>query len=160
MGVDIVPITSMRRELVLALNNAHASELSRLDEAGLHALLAAAFYARGLGDAEAVLIALDQDARYDSPNFLWFQTRYARFVYVDRIVVAPSVRSRGHARLLYADLFARSVPAGHDLVACEVNAEPPNPASTAFHDALGFVEVGRGEVPDGKVVRYLTRRVP
>lgn len=70
MGVDIVPITSMRRELVLALNNAHASELSRLDEAGLHALLTAAFYARGLGDAEAVLIALDQDARYDSPNFL------------------------------------------------------------------------------------------
>lgn len=71
------------------------------------------------------------------------------------------MRGRGHARLLYADLFARSVAAGHDLVACEVNAEPPNPpASAAFHDALGFVEVGRGEVTDGKVVRYLTRRVP
>lgn len=161
-GVDdgTVPIGSMRQEAVLALNNAHAVELSWLDGAKLNALLAEAFYARGVGDAEAFLIAFDQDARYGSPNFLWFRERRCRFVYVDRVVVAPVARGRGIARKLYADLFARSAAAGHDLVACEVNAEPPNPASDAFHAALGFAEAGRGTIPGGKVVRYLTRRVP
>ena len=34
---------------------------------------------------------------------------------------------------------------------------PPNPGSDAFHAALGFVEAGQAEHPDGKVVRYLCK---
>ena len=49
-----------------------------------------AFLARRIGHADALLLAFDQDADYDSPNFLWFRSRYSRFVYVDRIVVAPA----------------------------------------------------------------------
>jgi uncharacterized protein len=33
------------------------------------------------------MLAFDQDADYDSPNFLWFRERLARFVYADRVVV-------------------------------------------------------------------------
>ena len=40
---------------------------------------------------------------------------------------------------------------------CEVNAEPPNPASDAFHAALGFTEVGQATLNRGKVVRYFAR---
>jgi hypothetical protein len=145
-----VPISSMRRDAVLALNNARAVELSWLDGVKLDGLLAEAFYARGVGDAEAFLIALDQDARYGSPNFLWFRERHARFVYVGRVVVALAARGRGLARKLYADLFARSAAACHDLVACEVNAEPPNPASDALHAAWGFAEAGRGRSRAGR----------
>lgn len=156
----IVAIRSMRREAVLALNNAHAVELSWLDPADLDSLLAAAFYARGIGDVQAFLLAFDQDARYGSPNFLWFRARYARFVYIDRVVVAPAARGQGHARRLYADLFAHCAATDNHLVACEVNADPPNPPSEAFHAVLGFAEVGRGVLPGGKAVRYLTRSVP
>jgi uncharacterized protein len=85
---------------------------------------------------------------YDSPNFLWFRARYRRFVYVERIAVAPSARGRGLARRLYDDLFAATHRRGHAHVVCEVN-----PASTP-----GFVEVGRASIHDNrKTVRYLQR---
>ena len=120
-------------------------------------LVEQAFLARRIGDLDAFLLAFDQDARYDSPNFLWFCARYPRFVYVDRIVVASSARGRGCARRLYGDLFEHAAEAGHKRVVCEVNTGPPNPASDAFHAALGFVEVGTASVYDGsRTVRYLS----
>jgi predicted GNAT superfamily acetyltransferase len=142
---------------LLALNNAHAQELSWLEAERLEYLISEAFLARRIGHVDAFLLAFDQDARYDSPNFIWFRARYPRFVYVDRIVVAPSARGRGCARRLYADLFEHAVRARHDRVVCEVNKIPPNPASDAFHAALGFVEIGTAGVRGGsRTVRYLS----
>jgi hypothetical protein len=144
---------------LLALNNAHARELSWLEPERLQHLIGEVFYARRIGDLDAFLLAFDQDAAYDSPNFLWFRARYTRFVYVDRIVVATSARGRGCARRLYRDLFEQSRSAGHDRVVCEVNSDPPNPESDAFHAALGFVEVGSASIHGGaKTVRYLAHR--
>jgi uncharacterized protein len=152
------PITRDVEAAVLALNNAHAVELSWLDADRLRSMLAQAFYARRSGSIDAFLIAFDQDARYDSPNFLWFHARYPRFVYIDRIAVAPSARGRGLAHRLYADLFDAARVAGHALVLCEVNSDPPNPASDAFHATLGFAEVGHAAIHGGsKTVRYLSR---
>jgi predicted GNAT superfamily acetyltransferase len=143
---------------LLALNNAHARELSWLEAERLEYLISEAFLARRIGRLDAFLLAFDQDARYDSPNFVWFRARYPRFVYVDRIVVAPSARGRGCARRLYDDLFEHAVRAGHDRIVCEVNKTPPNPASDAFHAALGFVEVGTASVHGGsRTVRYLSQ---
>lgn len=143
---------------LLALNNQHAVELSELTADGLARLFASAFRVRVAGEGAALLVAFDQDADYDSPNFLWFRRQYARFVYVDRVVVAATARGQGLARALYADLFTAARAAGHDRVVCEVNREPPNPASDAFHGALGFSEVGRAHLADrGKAVRYLVR---
>jgi len=142
---------------LLTLNNAHAQELSWLEAERLEYLISEAFLARRIGRLDAFLLAFDQDARYDSPNFIWFRARYPRFVYVDRIVVAPSARGRGCARRLYDDLFEHAARAGHDHVVCEVNKTPPNPASDAFHAALGFVEVGSDSVHGGsRTVRYLS----
>jgi len=141
-----------------ALNNAHAEELSWLDAGALERLAAGAFAAWRIGDAEAFLLAFDQDADYDSPNFLWFRSRYRDYVYVDRVVVAREARGRGHARSLYSDLFDEARRAGRPRIVCEVNCDPPNPASDAFHAALGFVEVGRAAIHGGrKTVRYLER---
>jgi predicted GNAT superfamily acetyltransferase len=145
-------------DALLALNNAHARELSWLEPERLAHLVAEAFLAKRIGEADAFLLAFDQDADYDSPNFLWFRARYPRFVYVDRIVVAGHARGRGLARRLYLDLFEQALRAGHERVVCEVNAIPPNPASDAFHADLGFVEVGTGEIHGGsKTVAYLER---
>lgn len=143
---------------ILSLNNEHAAELSWLEPESLTRLLGQGFYVRRIGTAEAFLIALDQDADYGSPNFQWFRDRYPRFVYVDRVVVAKSARGRGHARRLYDALFVQAREAGHTIITCEVNAEPPNPASDAFHASLGFVEVGDAVIHGGqKTVRYFIR---
>jgi len=145
-------------EALLALNHAHAQELSWLEAERLEYLVREAFLARRIGDLDAFLLAFDQDARYDSPNFIWFRARYPRFVYVDRIVVALSARGRGCARRLYGDLFEHAVRTGHDRVVCQVNTIPPNPASDAFHGALGFVEVGTASIHGASpTVRYLSQ---
>lgn len=144
-------------EALLALNNAHAVELSRLDPERLEHLVAQAFLATRIGAVDAFLLAFDQGADYDSPNFRWFRAGYDSFVYVDRVVVAPGARGRGLGRLLYEELFAEARASGHHRVVCEVNMDPPNPASDSFHAALGFAEVGRARLPEsGKIVRYLS----
>ncbi len=158
-GFSIGPLDDLGA--VLALNTANAAETSHLDEPALRALIDQAFLSAAITGPDglaAFLIALDQDASYASPNFRWFEARYPRFVYVDRIVTAPGQRGRGLARALYGALFAKAEAAGHDRVACEVNIVPPNPGSDAFHAALGFREVGSAEIHGGtKTVRYLLR---
>lgn len=155
---EIQPLDPAEASRALALNNEHAEELSLLDADRLAELVGRAFLARRIGAVDAFLLAFDQDADYDSPNFLWFRSRYPRFVYVDRIVVARSARGRGYARRLYDNLFQHALRAGHERIVCEVNREPPNPASDAFHAALGFSEVGAAAIRGGaKTVRYLTR---
>ena len=154
----IAEIAPADEPAILALNNAHAAELSWLDAERLSALLGQAFHARRIGNLEAFVLTFDQDAVYDSPNFLWFRQRYRRFAYVDRIVVDPAARGRGHARRLYHDLFSHAQREGFSLVACEVNSDPPNPGSDAFHAALGFIEVGAATIYGGtRSVRYFTR---
>ena len=156
----MIPISADVEAAVLALNNAHAQELSWLEPPALRAIIDQAFYAKAIGDVDAFLLALDETAAYDSPNYAWLKARYPRFVYVDRIAVAVHARGRGLARILYEDLFIRAAQADHDLIVCEVNAVPPNPGSDAFHAALGFEEVGRAELTGrGKTVRYLARRL-
>jgi hypothetical protein len=153
------PIVRAALSRLLALNNAHAEALSPLDADGLASLVRQAFHARCAG-LDAFVLALDETADYANPNFRWFSERHSRFVYVDRIVVAPAARGGGIARRLYEDLFEHATRAGHGLIGCEVNLDPPNPESDAFHAALGFTEVGRARLPGGaKTVRYLERQL-
>jgi predicted GNAT superfamily acetyltransferase len=157
----MLPMSPDTLPAALALNNAHAVELSLQDEASFAHLVKEAFFARWAAPDAAFLIAFDQDADYRSENFLWFKARLARFVYVDRVVVSPAFRGQGHARRLYAALFAAAFAAGHERIVCEVNSDPPNPASDAFHAALGFEEVGAAALAGkGKTVRYLSCAVP
>lgn len=153
-----LPILPDMAAAILALNNAHATELSWLEPERLATLLAQAFHARRIGAVDAFLLAFDEAADYDSPNYRWFRARYERFVYVDRVAVAPAARGRGYACTLYADLIERATAAGHTVLVCEVNSDPPNPASDAFHAALGFALVGHAAIHGGsKSVRYLLR---
>lgn len=155
---DLAPDDGLPAAL-LALNNGFAAELSLLDAIRARQLVQQAFMARTISDA-ALLLAFDQDAAYDSPNFLWFQERYDRFVYVDRVMVSPRRQGTGLARLLYESLFAEAVARGHTRVTCEINIDPPNPRSQAFHAGLGFVPVGEARLHGlAKTVRYFCKPV-
>ena len=144
---------------MLPLNNAHAAETSLLNEASLAELLSLAFYARGVDrGATALLIALEHTAGYINPNFNWFKTHRESFIYLDRVIISRVARGAGLARALYWDLFAEAKQAGYDRVVCEVNIDPPNPASEAFHAAMGFVRVGQATIHNGtKSVLYFEK---
>ncbi len=154
------PIEAADISWVHALNELHAVELSPLSRARLVELVGRAAYAKAVDEEAAFLLAFDQGADYDSPNFLWFRDLFPRFLYVDRIAVSGRHRGRGLARRLYQDLFRSAAALEHSLVVCEVNADPPNPASDAFHEALGFTVVGEARLEDrAKSVRYLKREL-
>lgn len=110
------------------------------------------------------VIALGPGSSYDSPNYRWFEQRAAdggssaMFRYVDRIAVSPEAQGRGVGRGLYEAVFAEARASDAGEVTCEVNVDPPNPASLAFHTCLGFVGVGRQWTYDHSVEVQLMSR--
>jgi predicted GNAT superfamily acetyltransferase len=148
---------------LLALNNAHAVELSEATAEGFTGLVAHAALALVTGAPaapDAFLLAFDHTTPPQGPNHSWFLARHRLFLYVDRVCVAPHARGRGLARALYAAVVDAASARGLPVVCCEVNSDPPNPASDALHASLGFSEVGRRRLLDrGKSVRYLERSV-
>jgi hypothetical protein len=145
-------------DALLALSNAHEKEIGRLSKAAFAELVALSFRTRMTEERDAFLIALSEFAPDDAPNHRWFAARFDRFVYIDRVAVAAQSRKRGLGKLLYCDLMLAAREAGYTRVCCEVNVEPPNPGSDAFHANLGFEEIGRAFVPEReKTVRYLVR---
>ena len=143
---------------LLALNNAHAEELSYKTPEGFAALISAASHVRAEPQGLALLVAFDDACTYDNANFAWLKQRFARFYYIDRVVVSEQARGRGLARAFYAGLEERARLEGCQRLVCEINSVPPNPQSDAFHEALGFRPIGeRSEGGKAKTVRYWAR---
>jgi uncharacterized protein len=142
-------------ENILALSAHNETETSGLSRKQLLTMLDRAYHWSTFGEGkDAYIICFDQDADYDNDNFRWFKERYKHFVYVDRIVVANHARGKGLARHLYQDLIQRAASDEHQIIVCEINLEPPNPASHSFHANFGFVEVGQAQTASGKTVSY------
>lgn len=140
---------------LLALNAASVAVLSPMDAARLDMLLREAALCRVIEAHRAVqafVVAFREGAAYDSPNYRWFDARYPRFLYVDRVVVASAARGAGLGQRLYADVFDHARRDAVPWVTCEFDVAPPNPASERFHAQQGFREVGRQALPGGKVV--------
>jgi predicted GNAT superfamily acetyltransferase len=138
---------------ILALNDESVHFLSPLTAERLEALDRSAAYHKVVesdGGIAAFLLAFREGAPYDSPNYLWFAEHYTRFLYIDRIVVAPARRSRGFGAALYDDIAAFAARTGAPWLTCEFDIEPPNPGSMRFHARMGFREVGTQAIGGGK----------
>ena len=130
---------------IAALNAQSERYLSPMSAARLAQLHAWAAYHRVIelgAEVVAFLVAFREGADYDSPNYRWFKERYASFVYIDRVVVAPAHRGRGFASALYDDVFAFARENGIGTMTCEFDTDPPNEVSRGFHAGFGFREVG------------------
>jgi len=110
------------------------------------------------GAPAGLLLALAPGRDYASENYRWFSVNQPPSLYVDRIVVAESLRSRGVGAALYAEVFAEAERRGLGLVTCEVNLDPPNPRSLAFHARLGFAQVSTLATKGGEVTVALLAR--
>jgi uncharacterized protein len=97
------------------------------------------------------VVAMDPGSAYDSENYRFFEDRGTSHVYVDRIVVDGAARGSGVGRLLYDAVFERARSTGSAEVTCEVNLEPPNPESLAFHERLGFARVAEQSTKGGTI---------
>ncbi len=146
----IRPIGDDDAEAVLALNEEFVWALSPLDAAGLVTLRTQATFALvvELDDQVAAFsVAYTPRSAYTSINYSWHSGHFDDFLYLDRIAVSTSFRRRGVASALYDELERHATP--HGRMVCEVNSQPPNVESLAFHTARGYREVGHLTQADG-----------
>jgi uncharacterized protein len=139
-------------ETICALNLAEVQHTSAMDVARLVELDALSCYHKGAslgGIISGFLLAMSNGSPYRNDNFEWFSKKYARFIYVDRVVVSPTSRGLRLGSLLYEDMFRHASSNAIPLVACEYNIVPPNEPSRLFHEKFGFKEQGTQWVANG-----------
>ena len=138
-------ITEADHNDVLALNEKNVAALAPMDRARLVELdaLADRFDVVDVqGEFGGFVITFACGSSYDSENYHWFTDRYAdRFYYLDRIVLSDRFRRQGLGTFVYDEI--EHVAAKYARLTLEVNLEPRNDISLAFHAARGFAEVGR-----------------
>ncbi len=118
------------------------------------ALLGAAGFTLAVRDHDILVgfvIGMHSGADYASENYRFFDARSSDFLYVDRIVIDAERRGAGIGRALYEAVFDLARTGRLREVTCEVNLNPPNPESLAFHARLGFTRVGEQETKNGSV---------
>jgi len=145
---------------VLRLNEESVELVSPLDELALGWFVEQAFRATAVeadGEVVAFAFALIAGCDYGSPNYRWFAERYEQFLYLDRIIVDRSWRRRGVATMTYDAMESVASAFGRQL--CEVDLEPPNVQSLAFHAARGYEQVGELTVPSGKTRSMLAKEL-
>ncbi len=152
---DLEAVLALNREWEHVTSPLTLEELARLrDIAALHLVAV---------DADAVVafaLAFGPGADYDSPNYRWFDSGPSDFLYIDRVVVSSAAQRTGLGDALYARVFDSARERGVSRVACEVDLEPPNVASDAFHRRWGFVEVGTQVVGGGAKLVSLRSAAP
>ena len=151
-GIVVEPVHREDFAAVLDLNESAIPHVSPIDMAALEELATQSMsftVARDhTGAVAGFLLVLPDGEHYASPNYRYFADRYPSFAYVDRIVVGERHRGAGIGSRLYSHLLTGSA-ADKPMVACEVNLRPPNPASVAFHERLGFVGVDEQDTDGG-----------
>lgn len=138
---------------VHALNVASLPAVSEVSVEGFRWFLEVADYFRLVeidGELAGFLLGLRPGRPYDSLNYRWFNERYRDFCYIDRLAVDDRFRRRGVASALYADFERHARALDAPLLACEVNLEPPNEVSLAYHAHHGFIEVGQQDTESGR----------
>ena len=147
---------------VLRLNAESVAVLSPLNKDRLQ-LLAGMCSLRlvAVGPAGVIgfMLGFADGTAYDSVNYRWFTSRFKRFLYLDRMVVAASLRGCGVGHAFRVAAEQHAVATGLAWIVGEIDLDPPNPVSLAYHERLGFVEVGRQTLPSGKTVSMRARSI-
>lgn len=144
---------------VLELNNQFQKETSYLEPADLQRLLDRAYFVKTIGTLDAFLTAMSHASPHDGINFSWFKKRFESFAYIDRVITAPQARGQGYAKSLYLQLMEQAKQDGIEMVCCEINHQPPNPGSVAFHEKLGFEMIDTAPLSADKIVGYWIKKL-
>lgn len=159
MSIELRPLEAADIPVVVELNNAAYPAVPIFDAqqmADLVALAAQAIVAEREGAVIGFLVTIGPDSAYDSENYVFFTERAAASgtgcLYIDRIVIGEQARGAGLGRRLYETVFTLAADEGLAEVTCEVNIEPPNPESLAFHARMGFERVGEQSTKGGAFV--------
>tara|TARA_B100000029_G_C17549340_1_gene949533 strand:- start:994 stop:1509 length:516 start_codon:yes stop_codon:yes gene_type:complete len=147
---------------LLDINNAAVPAVNFLDLYQLEDLYAKSRYFFSVSvktELAGFVVALRDNSSYRSVNYRWFNTRYSRFLYIDRIIIVPQFQHCGIGHLLY-NCLTQAEQNYSEMLLCEVNLRPKNTPSLRFHEKYGFQQVGAQTTEDGaKEVAMLGYRI-
>jgi predicted GNAT superfamily acetyltransferase len=145
-GVTIRDMVEEDLPKVLEINEVNVPEVGPLGPEQLRSIVGESI-ARLVVEAEGTIagfcLVLAHGSAYDSSNYAWFMERYPTDWYLDRVAFDPLAQGKGLGSQLYAEVERRLTAAHATGLTLEVNIDPPNEPSLAFHKKHGFVEVGR-----------------
>ena len=148
------PITDGDLKAIRTLNNDAYPAVPKTTTEELQELIGKASWGMAAwrdGEIAGFIFCFSPGADYDSENYRYFERHYDSHFYIDRIVLAKAHRGSGLGLSLYNKVFAEAKDRGFGYVTCEVNLDPPNPVSIAFHHRMGFEDVGEQETKSGTV---------
>lgn len=161
MTVTVRDAGAEDEDFILALNAActpAVGDMSAQDYRGIAGWAHRVVIAEADGSPIGFMILIRPGSEYPSDNYGWFEQKFGRQLYVDRIAVADGARGLGVGRALYEEALRMAADLGEERVTAEVNEDPPNPESMAFHTRLGFRHLlSRASPRLGKVVAMLER---
>ena len=161
MAVTVRDAAPEDEDFILALNAASTpavGEMSAEDFAQISGWAHRILVAEAGGEPAGFLILIRPGSEYPSDNFAWFEQQFDNHLYIDRIAVRKSAWGAGVGRTLYDAAIRIAAELGEKRLTAEVNEDPPNPESMAFHARLGFRHLLSRTSPRlGKVVAMLER---
>lgn len=161
MSLILRDIEAEDLDAVWALNNSAGCSIVPIDRERMRQLFDVARYFRVAhynGELAGFQIALSPEARYDSPNFLWFREHFADFLYIDRIVIDSRFRRHGIGRVFYADVLSFA-EVRYPILTCEVFIEPRDDVALVFFGTNGFQEVGQQVLSNSRRVSLMVKEM-
>ena len=151
-------------EEVLRINSESRPGVASLDTAEIERLIAIPNEHLVIDGPErgllGYLLAFRNDASYDGEEFVSFtEMDLEAFIYIDQVAVDAGFRQAGLASTLYGVLEERAKDSFASYLCCEINLNPPNPTSLAFHRNKGFNQTGNLNTKDGRTVALMTKRL-
>ncbi|HWS26125.1 MAG TPA: GNAT family N-acetyltransferase [Xanthomonadales bacterium] len=161
MSLILRDIEAEDLDAVWALNNSAGCSIVPIDRERMRQLFEVARYFRVAhynGELAGFQIALSPEARYDSPNFLWFREHFADFLYIDRLVIDSRFRRHGIGRVFYADVLSFA-EVRYPILTCEVFIEPRDDVALVFFGTNGFQEVGQQVLSNSRRVSLMVKEM-
>lgn len=160
MGVAIRDAAPTDEDFILALNAASTPAVGEMALQAYRDIAAQAYrvlIAEAGGEPAGFLILIRPGSSYPSDNYGWFENQFDRHLYIDRIAIDERAKGQGVGRALYDEALRLAEELGEERLTAEVNENPPNPQSMAFHEKLGFRHLLSRMSGSGKVVAMLER---
>lgn len=112
------------------------------------------------GGLVGYLLAFPSGTPYDGEEFLLLtKASLGSFIYIDQVAVGAAERRTGAASRLYQAIEAAAQRRGIQELNCEVNLNPPNHGSLAFHRSKGFNQLSVLTTQDGRTVALMSKRL-
>lgn len=154
------PLTAADHEALLQLNAGNRPAVAAVEAGDLPWLLAGEGHrlvaVDSSGQVLGYLLAFPRASSYDDSEMNELRRLIAEpFYYICQVALAPEHRGRGIGRAFYAAVAETARAQGARYLCCDVNLDPPNPESHAFHRRLGFRQLAAGFASNGFKIAYL-----